>query len=162
MLQVLLLHKPLLLLVISLSVLCLSTVIAMTHVHTISQTATTTTTEPVSSLSAEALFPFLLCPVSSSESSSPCNKMNTMSACPCAPQCLPPLAAHSILTLPSNNTHQAILVPQPRLSPPSMPAVPKYPLHVFSHGWTQVDTIIATRQCRTHSVHVVSFETVLR
>ena len=111
----------------------------MYHVHTSTLSSSTTTTEPVSTLSPSILFPFFQpsaspCPSSaspctagphssSSSYSAPHHTTTTSSTSSCAchnPHILPPAATAppTFITLPSANPHQSVILPLPQPSPP--------------------------------------------
>ena len=107
----------------------------MYHVHTSTLSSSTTTTEPVSTLSPSVLFPFFQpssasssprpsTTSSSSTSSSPHHNHTTTSSsssCPCHDPKLLPLSASApptFISLPSANPQQSIILPLPQPSPP--------------------------------------------
>ena len=104
----------------------------MYHVHTSTLSSSTTTTEPVSTLSPSVLFPFFqpssaaTATSSASSSSLPPHTHHTTttsstSSCPChSPHIVPPpaTAPPTFITLPSANPHQSVILPLPQPSPP--------------------------------------------
>ena len=106
----------------------------MYHVHTSTLSSSTTTTEPVSTLSPSVLFPFFQPSAAASSTTSSCpppsafspahhstTTTSSSSSCPChSSNLLPPpaTAPPTFISLPSANPQQSVILPLPQPSPP--------------------------------------------